>query len=167
MDPVSPDLLEQLVFAKPYFDYAGLILAFQDGSPVGFAHAGFGPNEQLNAISFDLGVTSIVIVRPDCAEGEVAAGLLEQCERYLRARGAKVLYGGAFSRLILFIWDCTGAASCPGCWTPIWWPEIYSSRMIIRKSNAQNRASRSKPFRSGDRPFANANPPANAGGRDD
>ena len=39
MNLVSPDLLEQLVFAKPYFDYAGLILAFADGSPVGFAHA--------------------------------------------------------------------------------------------------------------------------------
>ena len=97
MDPVSLDLLEQLVFAKLYFEYAGLVLAFQDGSPVGFAHAGFGPNEQLNAVSFDLGVTSIVVVHPDCPEGEIAAGLLDRCEQYLRARGAKVLYGGGNS----------------------------------------------------------------------
>lgn len=114
MDPVSPDLLEQLVFAKPYFDYAGLILAFQDGSPVSFAHAGFGPNEQLSAVSFDLGVTSIVIVRPDCAEGEVAAGLLEQCEQYLRARGAKVLYGGGIQPLNPFYLGLYGGSELPG-----------------------------------------------------
>jgi GNAT superfamily N-acetyltransferase len=114
MDPVSPDLLEQLVFAKLYFDYAGLILAFQDDLPVGFAHAGFGPNEQLNAVSFDLGVTSIVIVRPDCAEGEVAAGLLEQCEQYLRARGAKVLYGGGVQPLNPFYLGLYGGSELPG-----------------------------------------------------
>ncbi len=114
MDPVSPDLLEQLVFAKPYFDYAGLILAFQGGSPVGFAHAGFGPNEQLSAVSFNLGVTSIVIVCPDCAEGEVAAGLLEQCEQYLRARGAKVLYGGGIQPLNPFYLGLYGGSELPG-----------------------------------------------------
>jgi GNAT superfamily N-acetyltransferase len=114
MDPVSPDLLEQLVFAKPYFDYDGLILAFADGSPVGFAHAGFGPNEQLSAVSFDLGVTLIVIVRPDCAEGEVAAGLLERCEQYLRARGAKVLYGGGIQPLNPFYLGLYGGSELPG-----------------------------------------------------
>ncbi len=114
MDPVSPDLLEQLVFAKLYFDYAGLILAFQDGLPVGFAHAGFGPNEQLSAVSFDLGVTSIVIVRPDCAEGEVAAGLLEKCEQYLRAKGAKVLYGGGIQPLNPFYLGLYGGSELPG-----------------------------------------------------
>jgi GNAT superfamily N-acetyltransferase len=114
MNPVSPDLLEQLVFAKLYFDYAGLILAFADGAPVGFAHAGFGPNEQLSAVSYDLGVTSIVIVRPDCAEAEVASGLLEQCEQYLRAQGAKVLYGGGIQPLNPFYLGLYGGSELPG-----------------------------------------------------
>ncbi len=114
MDPVSPDLFEQLVFAKLYFDYAGLILAFEDGSPVGFAHAGFGPNEQFNAVSYDLGVTSIVVVRPDCQEGEVSAGLLEQCEQYLRTRGAKVLYGGGVQPLNPFYLGLYGGSELPG-----------------------------------------------------
>ena len=114
MQPVSPDLLEQLIFAKLYFDYAGLILAFQDDLPVGFAHAAFGPNEQQNAISFDLGVTSIVVVRPDCAEAEVAAGLLEQCEQYLRGRGAKVLYGGGIQPLNPFYLGLYGGSELPG-----------------------------------------------------
>ena len=43
--PLSVDLLEQYVFAKLYFDYQGLILACDDGEAVGFAHAGFGPDD--------------------------------------------------------------------------------------------------------------------------
>ena len=39
LQPVSVDLFEQLVFGKLYFDYPGLILAFDEGRPVGFAHA--------------------------------------------------------------------------------------------------------------------------------
>jgi GNAT superfamily N-acetyltransferase len=114
VQPISPDLLEQLVFAKLYFDYAGLILAYQDETPVGFAHAGFGPNEQHNAISYDMGVTCIVIVRPDCAEAEVAAGLLDQCEQYLSSRGAKVLYGGGIQPLNPFYLGLYGGSELPG-----------------------------------------------------
>ena len=39
LQPVSPDVLEQLVFAKIYFDYSGLVVAWNDDQPVGFAHA--------------------------------------------------------------------------------------------------------------------------------
>ncbi len=49
-------------------------------------------------ISTEPGVICVVLVRPDCAEAEVAAGLLERCEDYLRRRGAKVLYGGGIHR---------------------------------------------------------------------
>ncbi len=114
MQPISPHLLEQLVLAKPYFDDAGLILAFQNELPVGFAHAAFGPNEQLDALSFDLGVTLIVIVRPDCAEAEVAAGLLARCEQYLRQRGAKVLYGGGIQPLNPFYLGLYGGSELSG-----------------------------------------------------
>ena len=84
LQPVSPDLLEQMVFAKLYFDYGGLVLAFDDGRPVGFAHAGFGPQPAASWISTDVGVTCMMLVRPDCAETEVADGLLDHCEEYLR-----------------------------------------------------------------------------------
>jgi len=113
-DSVSPDLLEQLVFAKPYFDYAGLILAHQDDRPVGFAHAGFGPNELRNGISTALGVTCLVLVRPDCAEAEVASGLLQQCEAYLGRRGAKVLHGGGIRPLNPFYLGLYGGSELPG-----------------------------------------------------
>jgi len=113
-EPVSPDLFEQLVFAKLYFDYGGLIVAWEDGRPVGFAHAGFGPNEQGDRVSTELGVTCLVLVRPDCAEAEVAAGLLERCEQYLRGQGAKVLYGGGIRPLNPFYLGLYGGSELPG-----------------------------------------------------
>jgi len=95
VQPVSVAVLEQLVFGKLHFDYEGLILALDDERPLGFAHASFGPDERQTAISRATGVICVVCVRPDCAEAEVAAGLVERCEEYLRLRGAEVAYGGA------------------------------------------------------------------------
>jgi GNAT superfamily N-acetyltransferase len=114
LQPVSPDVLEQLVFAKLYFDCGGLVLAFDDGRPVGFAHAGFGPNAAANWISTESGVTCVTLVRPDCAEAEVAAGLLDHCEDYLRRRGARVLYGGGVGPLNPFYIGLYGGSELPG-----------------------------------------------------
>ena len=52
-------VLERFVFAKPYFDPAGLIVAEKDGQLLGFAHAGFGPNQRETVISKSTGVTMI------------------------------------------------------------------------------------------------------------
>ncbi|MBN2473499.1 MAG: GNAT family N-acetyltransferase [Pirellulales bacterium] len=114
MSPVSPDLFEQLVFAKLYFDYDGLIVARDGDRAVGFAHAGFGPNEARNAISTELGVTCILVVRPDCEEAEVAAGLLRQCEQYMLRSGARVLYGGGIRPLNPFYQGLYGGSELPG-----------------------------------------------------
>jgi len=113
--PVWPDLLEQLVFAKLYFDYEGLVLAWDDDQPVGFAHAGFGPDESQSRISTAQGVTCLVLVREDCAVAEQAAeGLLEQCEQYLCSRGAKVLFGGGAGPLSPFYLGLYGGSQLPG-----------------------------------------------------
>lgn len=114
IESVSPDLFEQLVFAKPYFDYKGLILAREDARPVGFAHAAFGPNQAEDRISTELGVTCLVLVRPDCPQARVAAGLLERCEEYLHGRGAKVLYGGGVRPLNPFYLGLYGGSELPG-----------------------------------------------------
>ncbi len=113
-EQVSPDLFEQLVFAKLYFDYDGLIVARDGDRPVGFAHAAFGPNEAEDQVSTELGVTCMVLVRPDCEEADVAAGLLERCEQYLRKCGAKVLYGGAVKPLNPFYLGLYGGSELPG-----------------------------------------------------
>ena len=112
--PVSVDLFEQSVFGKPHFDYDGLILAFEGDRPVGFAHAAFGPNATQDGIAVDKGVICLVMVRPDCRQAEVAAGLLERCETYLRRRGARVLYGGAAKPLDPFYLGLYGGSGLPG-----------------------------------------------------
>ena len=114
LQPVSVDLLEQLVFGKLHFDYAGLILALDGERPVGFAHASFGPDERQTWISTQTGVICLVCVRPDCAESEVAAGLLERCEAYLGSRGAKVVFGGAIRPRSPFYLGLYGGCDLPG-----------------------------------------------------
>ena len=98
MQPVSADLLEQLVLAKPYFENAGLIVAVDDGVPIGFAHAGFGPtaNEQESAPP-ELGITCMLMVRSNYQRRGIGAELLARSEHYLQGRGSKVLYRRAAS----------------------------------------------------------------------
>jgi len=112
--PISVDLLEQMVFAKLYFDYGGLWLAWDDAEPVGFAHAGFGPNAEQNWTSTEAGITCMLLVRPGCAETEVCGGLLDRCEEYLRGRGARVLYGGGLAPLSPFYVGLYGGSELPG-----------------------------------------------------
>lgn len=114
LQPVSNDLFEQLIYAKLYFDYAGLILAYDEGQPVGFAHAGFGPNEAHDDILHELGVVCLVLVHPEYERSEIPAGLLKQCESYLQEKGAKVLYGGGIQPLNPFYLGLYGGAELPG-----------------------------------------------------
>jgi GNAT superfamily N-acetyltransferase len=114
LQPVSADLFEQLVFAKLYFDYAGLVIAEDDGRPVGFAHAGFGPDEAEARLCTDLGVTCLVLVREGYPPAEVAQGLLARAEEYLTRRGAKVLYGGGIRPINPFYVGLYGGAELPG-----------------------------------------------------
>jgi ribosomal protein S18 acetylase RimI-like enzyme len=114
MQPVSSDLLEQLVFAKIYFDYDGLVLAHDDGRLVGFAHAGFGPNPEQTWISTETGVICLVLTDPKGAEAEVADGLLDRCEDYLRRRGAKFLLGGGLQPHCPFYIGLYGGSELPG-----------------------------------------------------
>jgi ribosomal protein S18 acetylase RimI-like enzyme len=112
--PASVELLEQLVFAKLYFDYDGLIIAREEGRPVGFAHVGFGPDPGRPRVATDCGVVCVILVRPGCAEQEVAAGLLARCEDYLRRRGARTIQGGGSGDLCPFYLGLYGGATLPG-----------------------------------------------------
>ncbi|MBN2023036.1 MAG: GNAT family N-acetyltransferase [Pirellulales bacterium] len=112
--PMTVDLIEQFVLSKLYFEPSGLVLAREDDRPVGFAHAGFGPTDDEADVSRELGTTCLILVRPDCDEARVAAGLLNQCETYLAAAGAKVLYGGAMAPLDPFYHGFYGGSELPG-----------------------------------------------------
>jgi GNAT superfamily N-acetyltransferase len=114
MQPVSAMLLEQLVFSKPYFDPRGLIVALHENRPVGFAHAGFGANEDQSGIDTEIGTTYQLMLRADHRHDDVAAELLSRAENYLRDRGAKVIYAGGIRPLNGFYLGLYGGSELPG-----------------------------------------------------
>jgi ribosomal protein S18 acetylase RimI-like enzyme len=94
---VTPAMLDRMVFAKPYFDRRGFLVAEDEGRPVGFVHAGFAANETLSDLDHAKGVISLLLVAPHQREDEIAAELLEQAQNYLRNRGAKSIYATGFA----------------------------------------------------------------------
>jgi ribosomal protein S18 acetylase RimI-like enzyme len=106
--------LERFTFAKPYFDPAGLILAEENGTCVGFCHAGFGPNQEQTALSYASGVTCLVCVRTSHRRRGIGSELLRHSEAYLRERGAQQLFAGAMSPLDPFYLGLYGGSSAPG-----------------------------------------------------
>lgn len=115
--PMSTSLLEQHLFSRHYFDRDGLIVATDDasdGQPIGFAHAGFGSNEEGTGLATESGVTHLVIVREDLWETDLADQLLKKSEAYLRSRGAKVLYAGGIDSLSSFYLGLYGGSELPG-----------------------------------------------------
>jgi ribosomal protein S18 acetylase RimI-like enzyme len=112
---VTPQMLEAFVFSKPYFDREGLLIAEENGHVIGFAHAGFGPNESQTDISTEVGTTCLIMVAPDRAgDRALTAGLLAESEAYLRRRGAKVLYAGCINPLNPFYLGFYGGSELPG-----------------------------------------------------
>jgi ribosomal protein S18 acetylase RimI-like enzyme len=114
MQPVTPALLEQLVFSKPYFDPEGLILALDGDMPVGFVHAGFGGDESRTAMETDLGTTYLLMLRAEHRDAALADELLTRAEDYLRARGTSVLYAGGIRPLDAFYLGLYGGSELPG-----------------------------------------------------
>jgi len=112
--PMSPQLLEECVFAKPYFDRDGLILAMDGEQPVGFVHAGFGPSSDGRQLSRTVGTTCMLMAVSHSQRSAVAAGLVAESERYLRSRGADVLYGGSLAPCNPFYTGLYGGAELPG-----------------------------------------------------
>jgi GNAT superfamily N-acetyltransferase len=111
---MSVGLLEQLVFAKPYFDRHGLIVAEQDGTPVGFAHAGFGPSQDMTTLDQLMGVTCVVMVNSAHTRGGLSEELLGKSELYLQTQGSQVIYGGAINPLNPFYLGLYGGSEMPG-----------------------------------------------------
>lgn len=110
----APNVLEEYVFSKLYFDPAGLILALDDGQIVGFAHAGFGSAPGKKDLSGDRGILSLIGVRPSHRRQGIGSELLRRCEAYLRARGAMTLLAGPQSPLNPFYFGLYGGSDSPG-----------------------------------------------------
>ncbi|MFV2068855.1 MAG: GNAT family N-acetyltransferase [Pirellulales bacterium] len=116
--PISVSQFETHVFSKPYFDPRGLIVATRDDVPVGFVHAGFGPNDDESWIATEMGVVCRVMVHEAAASqsspGTLAGELIARGEQYLRDRGARLLYAGGIRPLCPFYWGLYGGSELPG-----------------------------------------------------
>jgi ribosomal protein S18 acetylase RimI-like enzyme len=106
--------LDRHVFAKPYFDPAGLIVAEEAGACVGFTHVGFGPTKDEKTLAVDSGVTCMIGVRPSHRRRGIGSELLRRGEAYLRERGARQWFAGQMSPLDPFYLGLYGGSALPG-----------------------------------------------------
>src|SRR5262245_35963207 len=95
MQAVTPQLLEEHVLAKPWFDRHGLFVACDGARPVGFVHAGFGADAEQRNLETHQGTTCLLLVSPHADRANIASELLAASESYLRGKGAKQLYAGS------------------------------------------------------------------------
>jgi ribosomal protein S18 acetylase RimI-like enzyme len=113
-DRISGNTLEELVFSKPYFDPAGLILAVDGPQPLGFVHAGFGPNPERQDLDVTTGVISALRVVDCPSSEEVARSLLDQALAYLRERGARSVFAGSAFPFAPYYLGLYGGSRIPG-----------------------------------------------------
>lgn len=110
----KPDALELVNFSQPYFDPEGVILACEDGLPVGFVHAGFGTDEGESRLMTDVGVICVAMVHPDYRRRGIGTELVLRAEEYLTRRGAKQLQAGQSKRRDPFYFGLYGGARPTG-----------------------------------------------------
>jgi ribosomal protein S18 acetylase RimI-like enzyme len=106
--------LESYVFAKPYFDPAGLIVALDEQTLVGFAHAGFGPNQEHTAVDHGIGILNLIAVRPTHRRQGIGTELVRRCEAYLTSHGTTTLLAGPMAPYHPFYFGLYGGSDSPG-----------------------------------------------------
>jgi ribosomal protein S18 acetylase RimI-like enzyme len=110
----NPTALERWIFSKPYFDPNGLVVAEENGRLVGFAHAGFGPNEDHTWLSPDIGILCAIAVRPSHRRRGIGSELLRFSEDYLFELGAQQICAGPQRPYNPFYFGLYGGADSPG-----------------------------------------------------
>jgi len=88
--------LERHIFAKPYFDREGFSIAEENGKIVGFAHAGFSPQESLAELDYQTGIVSQLRLDASVTDGSIASKLLAMSVDYCRSKGATTIHAGCF-----------------------------------------------------------------------
>lgn len=114
--PLSTHEFDRHIVGGPVFDRLGLIVAESDERILGFAHAGFGPDEGAAPfnLSYDLGTICMLVVDPEVNNPEVESGLIAAAEAYLLSRGATVLYAGGQGPLDPYYWGVYGGSEFAG-----------------------------------------------------
>lgn len=117
MQPMTPALWENIVFAKPYFDRQGLIVACDGARPIGFVHAGFGAASDHQGLDYSAGTICQLLTVPHPHQPTTALELLAAGEDYLRRRGAKEIQAGCAAPLNPFYLGLYGSCDVPGVLT--------------------------------------------------
>ncbi|QDV34191.1 GNAT family N-acetyltransferase [Tautonia plasticadhaerens] len=115
--PLKPRELGDAAFSHQYFDLRGLVLAVEEGRPVGFAHSGVGPAEPAGPSHRPdptLGTVAMMVVDPDADADRIGPALVGHAARSLRGRGAEVLYAGGQYPLNPFYWGIYGGSEFSG-----------------------------------------------------
>ncbi len=110
----TTDAFETLLFAQPYFDRDGLIVACDGSKIVGFVHAGFGPNADESALSREAGVICALIVHPAYRRQGIGRRLLARAEEYLREAGSRSIVAGPAAPLDPFYVGLYGGSQPAG-----------------------------------------------------
>jgi len=90
----SCDVLDDVSFAQSYFDRNGVLVAEDNGTAVGFVHAGFGPQTDQKGLRPEHGVINLIIVAPTYRRQGIGRELVRQAESYLQAGGAQFVEAG-------------------------------------------------------------------------
>jgi RimJ/RimL family protein N-acetyltransferase len=117
--PLTPHEFDALVVGRIDFDREGMIVAERQNQVVGYAHAGFGPRQPFgprHRLDRSLGTVAMLLMEPTLPEPEpqTERRLLLEAERYLRARGAEVLYAGGQAPLNPIYWGIYGGSEFSG-----------------------------------------------------
>jgi GNAT superfamily N-acetyltransferase len=110
----SSILLEYFLFAKPYFDPQGLLLAVEDDRPVGMVHVGFAPSADRRSLDRTTGVVALLGVVPSCRGKGVGRQLLGLAEEYLRLQGATAALAGCMAPDNPFLFGLHGGCNSAG-----------------------------------------------------
>ncbi len=112
--PLTPPILEATVLSKAFFDREGLIVAVEDGRPIGFAHAGFASSPDGSELDTSIGTTCMLLVSHPHQRHQVARELLSRSEQFLRQRGAQRIFGGGTQTIAPFYYGLYGGANVSG-----------------------------------------------------
>lgn len=110
----GPTWMEYFLFSKPYFDPEGLIIATVDDRIIGFAWAGFGPNDTESALDPRTGVVCLLGVAPAHRGQGIGSELLRRAEAYLREHGSEQLFAGPMYPLNPYSFGLYGGSYSPG-----------------------------------------------------
>ena len=102
------------MLSKPFFDRDGLIVATEDERPVGFVHAGFGPNEAGTALDPAHGATCMLMVAHHPQRAAIADRASAAQRGVSRCARARWLYGGGMACVAPFYMGLYGGCDVPG-----------------------------------------------------